>query len=158
MNTTVTDKTILFSRKGLKELKRSIAQLERDRLRELQSLRDLDKSLGRDERLDRIEKISNLELIESELDDKRALLANAKLLPSKRSRLQVAIGSVVEIIDKRGHLFRYKIVNSSEVNPSDGRISALSPLGQSLLGRNVQDVVKLGDGKKANIFKLVRIT
>lgn len=158
MNTTVTDKTILFSRKGLKELKRSIAQLERDRLRELQSLRDLDKSLGRDERLDRIEKISNLELIEAELDDKKSLLANAKLLPSRRSRLQVAIGSVVEIIDKHGQLFRYKIVNSSEVNPSDGRISALSPLGQSLLGRNVQDVVKLGDGKKANIFKLIRIT
>lgn len=158
MNTTITDKSILFSKKGLKELKRAIAQLERDRLRELQSLRESDKSLGRDERLSRIEKISNIEMIESELEDKKTLLANAKLLPSKRNRLQVAIGSVVELIDKQGKLLRYKIVNSNEVNPSDGRISALSPLGQSLLGRNVTDVVEFGNGKKTNQFKLIRIT
>lgn len=158
MNTTITDKTILFSKKGLKELKRAIAQLERDRLHELQSLRESDKSLGRDERLSRIEKISNIEMIESELDDKKALLASAKLLPSRRSRLQVAIGSVVELIDKQGRLLRYKIVNSSEVNPSDGRISALSPLGQTLLGHNVKDVVEFGNGKRTNQFRLIRIS
>lgn len=157
MNTTITDK-ILFSKKGLKELKRAIAQLERDRQKELQLLRESDKSLSRDERLSRIEKISNLEMIESELEDKKALLANAKLIPAKRNRLQVAIGSVVELIDKHGRLLRYKIVNSSEVDPSDGRISALSPLGQSLLGRNVQDVVELGNGKRENWFKLIKIT
>lgn len=159
MNTTITDKTILFSKKGLKELKKSIAQLERDRQKELQSLRESDKSLGRDERLSRIEKIANLEMIEAELEDKKMILASAKLLPSKRDRLKVAIGSVVELIDKRGRMFRFKIVDSKEVNPSDGRISALSPLGQSLLGKNVQDVIELNNNdKKTNWFKLIKIT
>src|SRR5680860_1304194 len=109
MKTTITDKTILLSKKGMKELKKTITQLEHDRQQELKSLRELDKTLDRDDRLSRIERLSNIESIESELNDKKLILSTAKLLPAKRTRLQVAIGSVVELIDKHGHLFRYKI-------------------------------------------------
>lgn len=157
MNTTITDKTILLSKKGMKELKKSIIQLEHDRQKTLQSLRELDKTLGRDERLSRIEKLSNLEGIEAELDDKNIVLSSAKLLPAKRNRLQVAIGSVVDLIDRHGHLFRYTIVDSIEANPSDGRISTASPLGQSLIGRTVRDIVEWRNGKYFNQFQLVRI-
>lgn len=157
MKTTITDKTILLSKKGIKELKKSVFQLERDRQKALQALRELDKTLGRDEYLDRIEKISYLENIESELADKKFIMSNAKLLPSRRERLQVAIGSVVDLIDKHGHPFRYTIVESVEANPSDGRISSLSPLGKSLLGRTVKDVIKWGKGNKTNYLRLVRI-
>lgn len=157
MKTTVTDKTILLSKKGMKELKKTIIQLEHDKQKMLQKLRDLDKTLGRDERLDRIEKLSILESIESELTDKQLILSNSKLLPAKRTRLQVAIGSVVDLIDKHGHLFRYTIVNTIEADPSNGRISTLSPLGQSLIGRTVKDIIEWGKGKNANRFQLVRI-
>ena len=94
----------------------------------------------------------------SDLEDKRLILSNSKLIPSKRTHLQVAIGSVVDLIDKSGHLFRYKIVDSIEANPSDGRISTLSPIGQSLLGRNVKDVIEWGKGSKINHLYLIRIT
>lgn len=157
MKTTITDKTILLSKKGIKELRRAIIQLEHDKQKALQELRDLDKTLGRDEHLNRIEKLSNLENIESELADKRLIMSNAKLLPSKRTRLQVVIGSVVELIDKSGRLFRFTIVDSIEANPSDGRISTLSPLGRNLIGRTVKDIVEWGNGKRANQFQLVRI-
>lgn len=158
MKTTITDKTILLSKKGLKELKKTIAQLERDKRIVLEELRDFEKTFGHDERLERIEKIASLEIIESELNDKKMVLANAKLLPSKRERIKVAIGSVVDLIDMRGHLFRFTIVESIEANPSDGRISILSPLGKSLLGRTVKDIVKWGTGNKTNQFQLVRIS
>lgn len=158
MKTTITDKTILLSKKGLKELKKTIAQLERDKRIALEELRDFEKTFGHDERLERIEKIASLEIIESELNDKKMVLANAKLLPSKRERIKVAIGSVVDLIDMRGHLFRFTIVESIEANPSDGRISILSPLGKSLLGRTVKDIVKWGTGNKTNQFQLVRIS
>lgn len=157
MNTTITDKTILLSKKGMKELKKAIIQLEHDRQQELKSLRELDKTLDRDDRLSRIERLSNIESIESELTDKKLVLSIAKLLPTKRTRLQVAIGSVVDLIDKHGHLFRYTIVNSVEADPSDGRISTLSPLGQSLVGRTVRDIIEWGNGSKTNQFQLVRI-
>ena len=157
MNTTITNKTILLSKKGMKEFKKAIIQLEHDKRKALQSLHELDKTLGRDERLSRIEKMAILEGIEAELDDKKLVLANAKLLPSKRTRLQVAIGSVVDLIDKHGHLFRYTIVDSIEANPSDGRISTQSPLGQSLIGRTVTDIIRWKNGKYFNQFQLVRI-
>ena len=157
MNTTITNKTILLSKKGMKEFKKAIIQLEHDKRKALQSLHELDKTLGRDERLSRIEKMAILEGIEAELDDKKLVLANAKLMPTKRTRLQVAIGSVVDLIDKHGHLFRYTIVDSIEANPSDGRISTQSPLGQSLIGRTVKDIISWKNGKYFNQFQLVRI-
>ena len=157
MKTTITDKTILLSKKGMKELKKTIIQLEHDKQKALQALRELDKTLGHDERLDRIEKLSNLENIESELADKKIIISTAKLLPTRRMRLRVAIGSVVDLIDKHGHLFRYTIVDTIEANPSDGRISILSPLGRSLIGRTVKDIVRWGKGKRSNQFQLVRI-
>jgi len=157
MNTTITEKTILLSKKGMKELKKAVIQLEHDRQKTLQQLRELDKTLGHDERLERIEKLAALESIETELDDKKLVLTSAKLLPAKRTRLQVAIGSVVDLIDKHGHLFRYTIVDSIEANPSDGRISTASPLGQSLIGRTVRDIVEWRSGKRFNQFQLVRI-
>lgn len=157
MKTTITDKTILLSKKGMKELKKTISQLEHDRQQALQDLRELDRTTGRDERLNRIEKLANIESIETELADKKLILSNAKLLPAKRTRLQVAVGSVVELIDKHGHLFRYTIVESVEANPSDGRISTLSPLGRSLIGKTVRDIIKWGNGKNDNQFRLIRI-
>ena len=157
MKTTITDKTILLSKKGMKELKKTIIQLEHDKQKALQALRELDKTLGHDERLDRIEKLSNLENIESELADKKLIISTAKLLPTRRMRLRVAIGSVVDLIDKHGHLFRYTIVDTIEANPSDGRISILSPLGRSLISRTVKDIVRWVKGKRSNQFQLVRI-
>jgi len=157
MKTTITDKTILLSKKGIKELKKTIIQLEHDKQRTLKCIRELDKTLDRDDHLSRIEKISNLESIKSELADKQLILANAKLLPTKRTRMQVVIGSVVELIDKHGRLFRFTIVDSIEANPSDGRISTQSPLGRSLIGRTVRDIIEWGNGVKTNQFQLVRI-
>lgn len=157
MKTTITDKTILLSKKGVKELKKTIIQLEHDKQRTLKCIRELDKTLDRDDHLSRIEKLSNLESVESELADKQLILANAKLLPTKRTCMQVVIGSVVDLIDKHGHLFRFTIVDSVEANPSDGRISTLSPLGRSLIGRTVRDIIEWGNGAKTNQFQLVRI-
>lgn len=157
MNTTLTDRTVYLSKKGIKELKKTIAQLEHDQKKELQLIRELDKTNGREERLERIDRLANLEAIESELNDKKMLLANARLIPSKSTRLRVAIGSVVELLDNRGHKFRYTIVDSVEANPSDGRISDISPIGQNLIGKTVKDIVKWKSGTKTICFKLVKI-
>lgn len=154
MNTT---KTIYLSKKGMKELKKDITRLERERHEAIVSLRDLDKTDGHDERLARVERLATLEVIESALADKQLVLANSKLLPRKRDMLKVALGSVVDIIDTSGRLIRYTIVDSLEANPSDGRISIKSPLGQSLIGKQIQDVVEWTSGLNINRVQLVGI-
>lgn len=151
-------KTIFLSKKGMKELKKDVARLERDAHDTRAKLRELDKTDSHDERLARAEHLATLEIIESELADKKATLAAAKLFPRKRDALKVAIGSVVDLLDTSGRIVRYTIVESIEANPSDGRISAVSPLGQSLLGKQIQDIVEWSAGVRTNKLQLVSIT
>jgi len=142
----------------MKELRKSIAQLEHDRQVIRRSLRESDKTTSHDDRFERSERLQRLEALESELVEKQQTLMRAKLIPSKRTRMKVAIGSVVDLIDQSGRIIRYTIVESIEANPSDGRISAVSPLGSTLLGKTVQDIVEWGNGLQRNSFQLVKIT
>ena len=160
MNTTATiSRTpILMSKKGMKDLKKSISQLEQDRTAMQRSLKDSDKTHGHDDRFERIEKLQRLEAIESELFEKKQTLSQARLIPSKRTRLKVAVGSVVDLIDQQGRMFRYTIVESIEANPLDGRISTLSPIGKSLVGKAVKDVIEWGSGTGYRNLRLVRIS
>lgn len=162
MYTTITHssakETILLSKKGIKELKKSIAQLEHDRMTTIRGLRGIDKTTGHDDRLERIERLARLESIESELAEKHHIAHRAILLPSKRARMKVAMGSVVDLIDQQGRLFRYTLVDTIEANPSDGRISIVSPLGQNLVGKTVKDIVEWSSGMNSSTFRLVRIS
>lgn len=150
-------KTVYLSKKGMKELKREVARLERERTETLTHLRELDKTDGHDERLARSEQLAILEAINSEIADKKMTLANAKLFPRKRDALKVAIGSVVDLLDTQGRIVRYQLVESIEANPSDGRISIKSPLGQKLLGKQIQDIVEWTAGVRSNKLQLVSI-
>lgn len=150
-------KTIYISKKGMKELKKAISRLERDIKDAYAQLRELDKTDSRDERYARSEILANIEVLETELAEKRATLASAKLMPRKRDALKVAIGSVVDLLDTQGRVIRYTLVESFEANPSDGRISIESPLGRSLLGKQIQDVVEWSAGLGTRQLKLVGI-
>ncbi len=154
----MTQQTILLSKKGMKELHKKIADLERRQKDMRARLRELDKGVSREERLGRSEILAELEAIEDELIMQREVRNNAKLLPSRRARLKVVLGSVVDLIDQQGRLFRYTIVSSFEVNPSDGRISAEGPLGKSLLGKQIHDTVEVSIGQAHRSLQLIKIT
>ncbi len=152
MNTT---ETIYLSKKGFKEIKKSIAQLERDRHQMIIELHEQDKTEKHDERYARIEKFIQLDGIDNELDEKRRVLQHAQLMKHGKFSA-VGIGSEVELIDQEGEHHVYTIVNSIEANPSDGRISFKSPLGQSLVGKKIKDTIEWGMGK--NHMRLTRIS
>lgn len=154
MNTT---KTIFLSKKGMKELKKGIARRERDRQDAYKRLRSLDKTGHRDERLARIELLATIETLDSEIADKKMTLDHAKQLPRKRDALKVAMGSVVDLLDTSGRIVRYTLVDSIEANPSDGRISVKSPLGRSLVGKQIQDVVEWSAGLGTKRLQLINI-
>jgi transcription elongation factor GreA len=164
MNTTITTQVnetrhiILLSKKGMKEIRKTVALLEHDRLTVIRGLREIDKTTGHDDRFERIERLARLEAVEAELFEKQQTLSQAKLIPSRRTRIKVAVGSVVDLIDQQGRLVRYTLVESIEANPSDGRISTKSPLGSNLVGKTVKDVIEWGNGTARGTMKLVRIT
>lgn len=154
MNTT---KITYLSKKGIKELRKTIAKLERDQQTIIRELRDLEKVDTHDERLTRVEKLARLDSIETNLAERKHLLATAKQFPRKRDALVVALGSVVEMIDTHGRMIRYTLVDTVEANPSDGRISVKSPLGQNLIGKTLNDTVQWGAGLKMKRLHLVKI-
>ena len=154
---TMEAKTILLSKKGMKELKKTVSKLERRQQRIIKELHELDKTDTHEQRLARVEKLAELEIVESQLADKQMYLSTAKLFPRKRDALIASLGSVVELVDTSGRIIRYTLVDSIEANPSDGRISISSPLGKSLIGRRIQETIHWGSGLTANKFTLVGI-
>lgn len=153
-----TRETVYLSKKGIKELKKTIAHIEHSITREQAILRDMDKTSSHEERFMRIEQLAKIDALEVQLREKRAQLDNAKLLPRRRDAFKVALGSVVDLVDSNGRLVRYTLVESIEANPSDGRISVDSPLGRTLLGRTINEVVEWSVGLRVNNLQLVRIS
>lgn len=150
-------KTTYLSKKGLKEIKKSITKLENASERIGRELKDLDRGDSREDRFALSEKLAALETAESELAEKRDILAHAKLLPRRRDTIKVALGSVVDLIDMNGRVIRYQLVESLEADPSNGRISAASPLGSQLLGRKLKEVVEWTAGSNTRSARLVAI-
>ena len=72
--------------------------------------------------------------------------------------MKVAVGSVVDLIDQQGRMFRYTLVESIEADPSDGRISVVSPLGSTLVGKTVKDMVEWSNGAGKATLRLVNVT
>ena len=158
MNITTTYKQpVLLSKKGMRDIKKKISQLDHDRHTLIHGLKEMSKTNNHDDRLERVERLASLENVENELAEYRQLLADAKLLPTRRARLRVAIGSVVDLIDQQGRLVRYTLVHSIEANPSEGKISIVSPLGRNLVGKTVKDIVLWTNRLGTQSMRLVNI-
>lgn len=149
--------TTFLSKKGFKDLKREIASLENEEKSLQGELREIGRAKSRDDHLRRSEIIMNLENTQARLYEKRDALKTARPLPRKRDRLRVALGSVVDLVDQQGRLFRYTLVDSLEANPIDGRISIESPLGQSLVGRERTHTISWTAGLNQRELQLVDI-
>lgn len=149
--------TTYLSKKGFKELHKQINELEIREKALLAELRDIGHAKSRDDKLRRSDIIMNLENVHGKLAEKRTALKTAKPLPRKRDRLRIAIGSVVDLIDQQGQLFRYTLVDSLEADPSDGRISVDSPLGQSLLNRHATETISVGLGRTTRRLQVVGV-
>src|ERR1041385_7226169 len=80
---------------------------------------------------------------------------------SKIPQGKVGLGSTVVVLDtKRDEEITYYLVTSEEAEPASGKISTTSPIGRSLLGKEVGDAVKVqspGGLKELEILKLTTI-
>ena len=149
--------TTLLSKKGFKELRKDIAQLEIKEKSLTAELREIGRAKSHDDKLHRSEIIIALENTQSKLSLRREVLKTARPLPRKRDRLKVAIGSIVDLIDQQGRLLRYTLVDSLEANPADGRISIDSPLGRSLLNKRANETVSWRAGLGVRRAQLIEI-
>ena len=79
--------------------------------------------------------------IEARITDLEAKVGNAEVIEPPTKGDRVTFGSTVLLEDPDGREVRYQIVGSDESEPAKGRISVLSPLARTLIGKNVGDTV-----------------
>ncbi|HYA16091.1 MAG TPA: transcription elongation factor GreA [Bryobacteraceae bacterium] len=77
---------------------------------------------------------------------------------SKIPRDRVGLGSRVTVLDlKRNEEIQYYLVTSEEADAAHGRISTSSPIGKSLLGKEVGDTVKMQTPGGAKEFEILML-
>ena len=79
--------------------------------------------------------------IESRIAELERKVGNAEVIDPPTQGERVTFGSTVLLQDGDGKEVRYQIVGSDETDPAQGRISILSPLARTLIGRTVGDTV-----------------
>lgn len=55
----------------------------------------------------------------------------------------VEVGATVTVQNQEGKSYQYTITGSAETDPSQGKISNVSPIGRSLLGKKVGEVTEV---------------
>ncbi|MCM3388014.1 transcription elongation factor GreA [Ureibacillus chungkukjangi] len=82
--------------------------------------------------------------VEGRITTIESMLRNAIIIEESGASDVVTLGKTVSFVElPEGDEEEYTIVGSAEADPFEGRISNDSPIARALLGRKVDDIVKL---------------
>ena len=155
-----TKQTILTD-EGLKKLEEELEQLKTvtrkevaDKIKVALSFGDLSENSEYDEAK------NEQALVESRIVQIEAMLKNVKILDEDELTNDiVSVGSKIKLFNKEfDEEVDYQIVGSTEADPMSGRISDESPVGQSLLGHKVGDVVEVETPGGVCLYEVLEIT
>jgi len=93
--------------------------------------------------------------IEGRIRELEAKVSGAEVLDPPRDGDRVTFGSSVRLRGPDGKEVRYQIVGSDEADPATGRISILSPLARTLIGKEVGDEVQMQAPGGAKTFEIL---
>jgi len=72
------------------------------------------------------------------------IIGNAVVIDKRPGTSDVVdIGATVTVADLEGQTHQYTITGSAEADPSQGKISNVSPMGKSLLGKRVGELAEV---------------
>jgi transcription elongation factor GreA len=151
----------ILTPQGLEDLKQKIDHLSTTRRREvaerIKEAREFGDISENSEYDDAKNEQAMLERQIAELEEK---LRGAQVIDEKAvSTEAVAVGTTVHVKDqKTDKSVKYKIVGSSEANPSENKLSNQSPVGKALIGKKRGDLVSVpvprGPARKLKITKI----
>ena len=93
--------------------------------------------------------------LEQRIKELRSIIGSSQVI-EKNGTDKVQIGSSVLINDGKKKE-KYQIVGPSETNVSEGKISYKSPLGQTLLNKNVGDKVTIKSSEGETKYAILKI-
>jgi transcription elongation factor GreA len=98
----------------------------------------------------------DLQMLERRIAELEAILNDAVIITKRKNKKVVDIGSLVTLLFD-GEEKKFQIVEPEEANPTEGKISFKSPLGQAIFGKKVGEevIVETPNGKvKCKILKI----
>jgi transcription elongation factor GreA len=98
----------------------------------------------------------DLQMLERRIAELEAILNDAVIITKRKNKKVVDIGSLVTLLFD-GEEQKFQIVEPEEANPTEGKISFKSPLGQAIFGKKVGEevMVEIPNGKvKCKILKI----
>ncbi|MCS7221672.1 MAG: transcription elongation factor GreA [Anaerolineae bacterium] len=96
--------------------------------------------------------------IEGRIMTLEALLQKAIVIQEAETKEEVRLGSLVSIRELGSNeVETYQIVGSAEVDPRNGKISNVSPLGKALMGRRIGERVTVQTPGGILHFEVVKI-
>ena len=95
---------------------------------------------------------------ESRIAEIEYILQNVEEISKPVRAGVVQLGSVVELKSKGGKSKSYRVVGTVEANPSEGKISDESPIGQALLKKAVGDNVEIITPAETTTYKIISIS
>lgn len=140
----MTEKDVFLTPEGLEKLENELDDLKSvkrrevaDRIKQALAFGDISENSEYDQAKNEQAKL------EERIVKLENILRNAKLIDEDEITTDVvSIGSKVIVLDiEYAEKMEYTIVGSAEADPYSGRISNESPVGSSLLGRKLNDIV-----------------
>jgi transcription elongation factor GreA len=95
--------------------------------------------------------------IEGRIRELEAKLGGAEVIEPPREGDRITFGSTVLLRGADGKEVKYQIVGSDEAEPAAGRISILSPIARTLIGREVGDEVKVQAPGGAKTYEVLAV-
>jgi transcription elongation factor GreA len=155
------DEPTVLTQEGLVQLEAELRHLRSTKRREVALRIKRAAELGdRSENSEYEDAKNEQAFVEGRIRELDRLLRNVKVIdaPDEDRPQVVALGCTVEIVDTaNGECFTYTIVGPVEVDPAQGRISHLSPVGAALMGRAPGETVRVQAPDGTRHLKVSRI-
>jgi transcription elongation factor GreA len=96
--------------------------------------------------------------LEGRIAQIEATLRTAQVIETAEDEAgRVRLGTTVTIEDESGSRSTFQLVGSAEADPSNGRISNVSPVGRAILGRSAGETVEIAAPRGAVTYRIVEV-
>ena len=150
-------KDVYLTKEGVEKLKAELEDLVKvqrpkvaSELKEAKEYGDLSENASWDAAKD------HQSFIEGRIAELEHIMRNVVVIKAPKSSQKVSIGSTVHLDIENGKQI-YTIVGSTEANPTEGRISNESPIGQALMGKAKGEEVEISVPSGSMTFKISHI-
>jgi transcription elongation factor GreA len=150
------EKEILLTEAGLEKLKKQLSDLKARRKQVAERIR-LAREFGDLSENSEYEDARNEQsFVEGKIEDLEEMILRARVVSRTQTADKIEMGSLVKLKLEQDE-FTYEIVGANESSPINGKISAESPLGFSLIGKTKGDKVEINTPNGKIIYDVLEV-